>query len=383
MHSVPLQVATDRGVSWNLTWALPNWPNRHYHVDKTILQDCGQDARKALQEVVDDAQAKKPLGPSLKKLAIAGASLREAIFLASGKEAVDAEFVINQLPATAKVWQLLITLDERVYVPWGLAYDGDPTLLPENPPKITPDLYGDFWCLKYNVCTLHSVLDPTGLLKPRSNNEVQMLRIINKPCWDAAEKALPPAEKTFFDAVWTRSRLPINTSEEFFKTWRQSRKDVDLLYLYCHANGTKLALSGTDEISTTKFRMNVRHDAQHTHPVCLVFLNGCQTAIGAEKGGFMEATGDTGFCGFIGTEAKIPDLFALRFATDFFWHLLYDEMTVGEIMEKLKGNHCPLSLVYSTCCHPLFKIKRIAPPPNPLPKSRNLSDEPLQASRLL
>ena len=96
----------------------------------------------------------------------------------------------------------------------------------------------------------------------------------------------------------------------------------------------------------------------------------------------MEATGDTGFCGFIGTEAKVPDLFAFRFAADFFGHLLYDEMTVVEIMENLRRQHFPLSLVYSTCCHPQFKIKRIAGPPAALP-TRNLSDEPLQAVRLL
>lgn len=380
MDCISLQVATDKGGSWNLTWDLPNWPNLHYHVDKTILQEYGQEARKALQEVVDDARAKKPLGPSLKKLASAGRDLRYAIFLVSGKEAIDADFVRRQLPTSDNLWRLLITLDERVYVPWGLAYDGD--LPPDNPAAITPALYSGFWCLKYNVSTLHSLCDPRGVLKPRSNEEVQMLRIVNKPCWDDAEKEVPPAEKALLNSVWACSKTPITSSEEFFKTWQQWHKDVDLLYLYCHANGVKLALSGDDEISTTKFRMNVRHDAHHTWPVCLVFLNGCQTAVGADRGGFMEATGDTGFCGFIGTEAKVPDLFAFRFAADFFGHLLYDEMTVVEIMENLRRQHFPLSLVYSTCCHPQFKIKRIAGPPAALP-TRNLSDEPLQAVRLL
>lgn len=380
MDSISLQVATDKNGSWNLTWALPGWPNLHYHVDKTILQDQGEDARKALQQVVDDARANNVLGPSLKKLASAGRDLRDAIFLAIGNEAKDADFVLGQLPPSANLWRLLITLDERVYVPWGLAYDGD--LPPDNPTTVTPALYSGFWCLKYNVCTLYSPCDPRGVLKPRSNEEVQMLRIVNKPCWDDAEKQVPPAEKVIVNAVWACSKTPITSSEEFFKTWQQRHKDVDLLYLYCHANGVRLALSGTDEISTTKFRMNVRHDADHTWPVCLVFLNGCQTAIGAERGGFMEATGGAGFCGFIGTEAKVPDLFAFRFAADFFSHLLYDEMTVLEIMESIRHQHFPLSLVYSTCCHPQFKIKRIAGPPAALP-TRNLSQEPLLAARLL
>jgi len=382
MDIVPLQVATDIGPSWKLTWDIPNWPNRHYHVDKTILQDCGQEARKALQHLIDEAQAKNPLGPPLKNLARAGAELRDAIFLGAGQEAAEAEFVREQLPPEIGLWHLLITLDERIYIPWGLAYDGDPDLLPDSPAQILPQLYQGFWCLKYSVCTLHSVLDPRGLLKPRNNDEVQMLRIINKSCWDAAEQAVPDGEKAFFNGVWKRSQAPITTSEEFFKAWKQWHNDLDLLYLYCHANGTKLALSGTDEISTTKFLMNVRHDAHHTRPVCLVFLNGCQTAIGADRGGFMEATGNTGFCGFIGTEAKIPDLFAMRFAADFFGHLLYGGMTVVEIMDKLRHQHFPLSLVYSACCHPQFRIKRAKSAPAALP-TRNLSYEPLQAARLL
>src|SRR5438270_9975681 len=238
MQRIPLHVATDIKDSWNLTWNLPDWPDRHYHVDKTVLQETGRDVRTALQQMVDDARAKKPLGISLKQLAIAGAQLREAIFFGVGNDAREAAFVLGQLLGAGTDWKLLITLDERVYVPWGLAYDGDPALLPDNPlpSEITPELYAGFWCLKYNVCTLHSVVDPKGLLKPRSYDEVQMLRIINQGCWTAAENAIPPPEKTFFDSVWTRGQSAITSSDEFFKAWQSGRKDIDLLYLYCHAN---------------------------------------------------------------------------------------------------------------------------------------------------
>ena len=51
---------------------------------------------------------------------------------------------------------------------------------------------------------------------------------------------------------------------------------------------------------------------------CLVFVNGCCTATGHADGGFLEATGMQGFYGFIGTEANVPDVFALRFGLDFF-----------------------------------------------------------------
>jgi len=279
---------------------------------------------------------------------------------------------------------LLISLDQRVHLPWGLAYDGDPEQLPDNCPNasITPADYSGFWCLKYRVSTLLDVIDPSGINKPRANNEIQMLTVVNKVCWDTARLCIPDTELSLFDSTLARSQPPIGSSAEFFKAWRQFHKDLDILYLYCHANGSNLALSGQDEISIMKFKLNVIHEPPQTHPVCLVFLNGCQTAIGAEKGGFMEATGNLGFCGFIGTEAKVPDLFAIRFAADFFCHLLYEEMTVAEIMDKLRREHWPLGLVYSTCCHPLFKIKGMGTAPIARP-NRNLSYQPLQAQTLL
>jgi hypothetical protein len=382
-YPIQLQVAQDIGESWKLTWQDPQEPERHYHVDKTLLQNTGKQVRDALQLLVDNARSQVPLGPSMKKLAQAGADLRRAIFRGRGREIEDATYVRDKLlPHLPGPSTLLISLDERIYIPWGLAYDGDSDELPENPAKIDPDLYAGFWCLKYQVCTLHSIVDASGVKKPRAYDEVQMLTIINQVCWDAAEKDIPKEEGDMFKNALARSKPLITSSKEFFATWGQSHAQIDLLYLYCHAKGNKLALSGEDEISITKFQLEVNHDPPQNYPVCLVFLNGCQTAIGAEGGGFMEATGSLGFCGFIGTEAKVPDLFAMRFATDFFSYLLYGEITVGEIMEKLRRQHWPLSLVYSTCCLPAFKIRRTPNPPVEWP-GRNLSEQKLLAGQLL
>jgi hypothetical protein len=383
-YRIQLQVALDTGESWKLTWQDPQELERHYHVDKTLLQNTAKQVREALQGVVDTAKdGQVTLGPSLKKLAHAGADLRKAIFRGKGREIENATYVRDKLlPNLPGPSTLLISLDERIYVPWGLAYDGDPDALPDNPAKIDPDLYAGFWCLKYQVCTLHSIVDASGVKKPRAYEEVQMLTIINQLCWDTAKKNIPEEEKAMFDGALARSKPEIASSKEFFATWGQSHAQIDLLYLYCHAKGDKLALSGEDEISITQFQLQINHDPPQTFPVCLVFLNGCQTAIGAEGGGFMEATGSLGFCGFIGTEAKVPDLFAMRFAADFFSHLLYGEMTVEEIMEKLRRQHWPLSLVYSTCCLPAFKIRRTITSKVEWPK-RNLSEQKLIAEKLL
>jgi len=381
-YSIQLQVSGDVEGSWQLTWQDPQWPERHYHIDAAVLEDSARDARKALQDVVDDARNKLRLGASLKKLAKAGSNLQKAIFLTHGKSIVDAAYIRDVHLPSRTDWTLLISVNQGVYIPWGLAYDGNPDALPDDPAVITPAMYAGFWALKYRVCTLHEIIDPSGVRKPRANDEVQMLTIVNRPIWDTAVKNIPPTEVTMFNGTLARSEPLIASSDEFFKTFKKLYRGIDLLYVYCHANGTKLALGGDDDISVTKFQMNLYYDDREPHPPCLVFLNGCQTAIGAEKGGFMKATGGPGFCGFIGTEAKVPDLFALRFAARFFFLLLYGELTVSEIMDQLRNEHFPLGLVYSTCCHPLFKIKRITPAPA-LPAPVNLSTETLQAGTLL
>jgi len=383
---IQLQVTGDVDDSWHLTWQDPAWPpERHYHVDPQLLEAAAKEVRAELQKVVNDARANKSLGPSLKALARAGAELKKAIFLATGPNA-DAKFIRDSHLPSRDDWLLLISINQRVYLPWGLAYDGDPEALPDNPDEnsLTPDLYAGFWCFKYQVCTLHGIIDPSGIKKPRSNDEVQMLTIVNQQVWEQAKASVPAAEIPVLDGALARSEPPISKREDFFKKYKKLYRGVDLLYLYCHANGQKLALSDDDEdlISVTKFQVNLWYDDRDPHPPCLVFLNGCQTAVGAEKGGFMKATGGPGFCGFIGTEAKVPDLFALRFAARFFWSLLYEELTVAEIMNRLRREHFPLGLVYSTCCHPLFKIKRINPAPA-VPVECNLSTEQLLANTLL
>jgi hypothetical protein len=383
-YLIKLQVTGSGNQVWKMTWQDPAYPDRHYNVDADYLQDVAKTVRDALQAVVDSARAGKSVGRELKELARRGAELQTAIFSGEGEGVLKANVIKNDYLPSRLDWMILVSVDQRVYIPWGLVYGGDAERLPDNPTldEITPEVYSHFWCLKYQVAALHEVIDPTFITKPRANNEVQMLAIVNQLCWDSVRNRVSEDELKLLDDGLLRGLQPIASSSGFFSAWKRLHQNLDVLYLYCHANGSKLALGGEDDITVTKFRQIVAHDPPQTYPVCLVFLNGCQTAIGADKGGFLNATCSLGFCGFIGTEAKVPDLFAMRFATDFFSRLLYEDKTVAEIMDNLRREHWPLSLVYSTCCHPLFKIKRASTAPINLPKL-NLSREPLQAERML
>ena len=124
-YFIQLQVTGDVNDSWHLTWQDPAWPERHYHVDPQLLDAAAKDVRTALQQVVDDARAQTVLGPSLKALATAGAEFRKAIFLTHGAGIDDAKFMRDEHLSSRDDWQLLISINQRVYLPWGLAYDGD------------------------------------------------------------------------------------------------------------------------------------------------------------------------------------------------------------------------------------------------------------------
>src|SRR5204863_10056483 len=93
---------------------------------------------------------------------------------------------------------------------------------------------------------------------------------------------------------------------------------------------------------------------------CVVFLNGCSTATGHPDGAFLEATGQPGMCGFIGTETVVPDVFALRFSLSFLSQFLQGGRSVSDIMHELWVRHFPLSLVYSIYTYPLLQVERQA-----------------------
>ena len=370
---INLDVKVKANKEWKLTWRDPKayWPDLCYHVDSDLVKEVASDVRMALQTVVDEAMGKKHFSHALKQLARKGSELKDAIFTGEkGEDETTNDIRQTFLPERTDC-MIMVNADKRVYIPWGLIYDGDADSLPDDAEDVPMQQYRGFWCVRYLLSTLYDGVNARAVEKPRNFSDVQMLSVVNLNCWTPAVEELDDEEKSIFARVWDLRGKRVTSSKKFFQEWKARHTDLDLLYFYCHANGSMLSFGGEDFISMKQFRLRVRHDTGY--PICLVFLNGCQTAVGEETGGFMEATGRLGFCGFIGTEAKVPDLFALRFATDFFCHLLYDGQAVVEILEGLREEHWPLSLVYCMSCHPLFRITRDAAAGSPAKPKRNLS----------
>jgi hypothetical protein len=115
--------------------------------------------------------------------------------------------------------------------------------------------------------------------------------------------------------------------------------------------------------------------------VCLVFLNGCHTAVGSAEEGFLEVTGNTGFCGFLGVETVVPDIFAWRFGMAFFYYFFTKGWTVAQVMQQLRGEHWPLSLLYSAYCHPELRVKPSVKDKMPEIQFSNFSEKMIGTSK--
>ena len=96
----------------------------------------------------------------------------------------------------------------------------------------------------------------------------------------------------------------------------------------------------------------------------------------------MEATAYRGYCGFIGAEGKIPDVFALRFANAFLTRLIYTGKTAGAIMDELRRDFWPLSLAYNLSCHPGFRFVPKGDEAAPALAPPDFSQDPIGSERV-
>jgi hypothetical protein len=352
-----------------LDWGTPASPESSYRVPAHILRDASDEVRARLEELIGAAMTKRranqplTLGLELKKLAEAGQGLRNAIFRSvPGRPDEDEAYRIQNdwLPSLQNVeMHIRVWVPRGIYVPWGLVYEGDLSQLSGVPEDIGSEKFSGFWCLKYRLSTLYNTILASIVAKPTTTTEVRIVRLSHRHAWTTAFRRIPSKERTLVKQRLF-GRAPAICSEKAFRDfWVKEKKslETDLLYFFGHADGAALEFKKGDVLRLKEFPDVLRRRPAKQHPACLVFLNGCHTAIGDDdSGGFMVATAYGGYCGFIGTEGKIPDVFALRFANAFLTRLLYTGKRAMAIMDELRRDFWPLSLAYNLSCHPDFRF---------------------------
>jgi hypothetical protein len=374
MNDVTLDVKGN-GDLLKVAWRSPAADVASYQIDGNRLIKRSATVRDRLQDLITAAMKKRAahesltLGLELKELAMAGRKLRDAIFFPEAgyqdEESLEAEGWLASLSEAV----IHVTIDRQIYIPWGLIYDGDPELLSNDAEDISIDRFRDFWCLKYRLSTLYNRIRGGVVSNPRTTGEARMVKLINEGAWAKAFRQVSHSEQELVAAMFKAD--DISSSKDFEKIWKTQKKclETDLLYFFGHANGTALAFEKGDVLTMDDFPEILRRKPPADRPACMVFLNGCHTAIGDDKeGGFLQATAYGGFCGFVGTEAEVPDVFALRFANAFLSQLLYTGLRAIDVMNKIRRDYWPLSLAYNMSCHPDFRFNpQGVPLPDMLP----------------
>lgn len=331
-----------------------------FHVDGNRLAAASETVRARLQDVVDAAHEGRPYENALLALAREGAVLREELFNGEAGDEEDAYAVKTWFEELGTA-TLHVTVDRRIYIPWGLVFDGEPEELIENPSQAK----SGFWCMKYRLSTLYYRILDRVVSKPSRADKARILSLVHAEAWAAAKTKVDGAAGSIAALPFEDPAQFIFSRADFDKSWRRDKRslDTDVLYFFGHSSGAALELSRDDIIEMDTFPRILRRSPPQPHPACMIFLNGCQTAIGEDlQGGFLEATGSAGYCGFIGTEAKAPDDFALRFGRDFLCGMLQEGKSAIEVMDMLRYRHWPMSLIYNLSCHPNFRFDPASAP---------------------
>jgi hypothetical protein len=196
-----------------------------------------------------------------------------------------------------------------------------------------------------------TLLSPDEFDAPYAAEQFETLIGVDSALHRKASTQLPAAspEAGVFSLLNERFSVPMTDSRTLRIEWDRRQARLGLLYLYCHASEHRIGFSGADVLDTIDFTVDYRKHS--VPPRCLVFLNGCHTA----AGGFLEATGRDGFCGFIGAETAVPYMFAHRFGAAVI-AALYGGEPLASIMDRLRERHWPLSLVYGLYAYPFLQL---------------------------
>jgi hypothetical protein len=333
-------------------------------VKPSSLRDYSKKVRTALQlliETTNDEEEKKyteyknnnHCQELLRDVAVAGYNLYDQFLTAFDSETESGvrearQFLEKYLVKKRDI--ITFRLDESIHIPWGLFYDQRVTKDQEIDPE-------EFWCIKYNVGAQYGLCRIAGVMDPWPSKEFPLLLAAHQTLWAKEYEEYEEYEASEVAELKWREHLksllepdqPKFSAKELATSWSQRKTEYGLLAFYCHADGTALNL-GADTMTSADFRRELKRPPGGKTPPTLVFLAGCQTAIGDLETGFLEETSQQGFCGCISTEAEVPARATLEFLSEFLYELYERGGPVFEVMTRLRGRHPLLSLAFSMCC---------------------------------
>jgi hypothetical protein len=381
---VDVKVQSERELK--IVWNDEQGAWHHYLIHRKAVEIASAEIRAVLLKLVGVA-LKKSLddsGALLKELATSGAKLYRTLFAAMDDAKLANRIRVRYEEETD--FRLRFNVSASVYAPWGLVYpatDDEVDALPDVHDVQTLGPYAKFWCMSRELATVYDGIPPDVVGRNYDASTLGMIRVVNDETFQAIKSKFSKGspESEMLDWFHSHYGAPVLKSKDLERAWRDKGSRTGLLYFYCHANATKLALSDEEKIASSDlFLMLSGSQRAPKTSGCLVVINGCSTAVGDPSGDFLLAASQEGLCGFIGTETDVPDVFALRFSLVMLDLLFRQGLTLSEAMLQLHRNHFPLSLLYGLYAHPDFRMPQAGSPAFAAPK--NLSFESVGSGRL-
>jgi len=246
---------------------------------------------------------------------------------------------------------LQLKVAPRLTLPWGLVV---PTL--DGADEASRDATAPnrlFWALRHDlsVATFGAHGDWRNAL---CGADVRVVAAVHRRIFESAQRSRITAFEVRLIEVLTERAYNgmlfdvAGLSGALRDTGRDAQAQLRVAYLLGHGNGQRFQLSDTDEISASSLVQRIQSTAERTQRLpTLLFLNGCQTAADAPDFRFADLLDYRSVCAFIGTEVRVPDLFAVRYSLALLHAVLVQGRNLREAVSALGRDHLPLSLAYS------------------------------------
>lgn len=347
---------TDSGDKLKVVWDGSDGGFDPYFIFKGTMMNVAASLRESLAKLVKHGRDKgfAATGEILHEISLKGYELYTGLFTDAGESVQDPDAVRRWLDTRPPGRMINFRVNGPIHIPWGLAFHHDPSDYAPDPNATGIAQYQDFWAFRYSTSTVYFRINANAISQAWPVDSFKILSVRNREAFEAALAKLNDADRQLLEQFDQTSAMVLYTKKDLLKQWADLSSKVGLLYFYCHANETTLALAEEDSLTVDEFLLRMPRSGAKSP--CLVFLNGCSTAVGDPKGGFLSATGRPGYAGFIGTETKVPTVFAMRFGLAFLYLFLYKGLAVGAAMDHLRRDHWPLSLVYGPYCPATLQV---------------------------
>jgi len=373
-----LKVEPDLADRYKVSWGIDG-PDAvtSYHIGTVSIGDAAVAVRAQLDALSNCAHANPDAYSSnapeqrahfrsiLRNLAQAGRALRQALFNDPAKAAEIRELQelrTDQYGSGDNV--LEIHPDRYLDVPWGLIYDGNVPALAEHADveQEMRDLSG-FWCLKYRLSAIvgHHVRAKSKWTRPRET--FGMLSLINHDVKFRLSEDLP---KDLYDEFCEYLNPPVGEPSDLDHCLSlvESTKSVDVLVHFLgHHDKQKLVLGDKYQLSYQDFAdlletLTNREELRNARPCGLLFLNGCDSAVGEKDRSLRNQASRPELCGAIATESKVRRKYAALFGVHFLRRLIRQGKTLSTAMHELHHDSAlwPENLLYGCYAHPDFCI---------------------------